>query len=153
MRRPRNANVLKIFLAPKCVDKVCVYWCTLTVRAAIIIIIIYSALCRGRSACGTCASIKISYHYRKGNRHPKLGSKSDPPHGDKARQMDRILTCNSHEQSAPTLALYWPPALLLLLLPLSLRMCPERGAHSAGVACNTRLPSLLCACCNSTSLS
>lgn len=154
MRRPRNAKVLKSFWrqnAPSmvhplimCICISCSIYLSLPLPAGM-----YVCVC-GLPACATCASIKISYHYRKGNRHPKLGSKSGPPHGDKARQMDRILT-GIHKQSAPTPALYHPPthSSACCCSARSLRMSPARG-HCAGQATRCQL---LCACCKSTSLS
>lgn len=116
MRRPRNGKVLKSFWrqnAPSIVHPLIMCICISCSIYPSLAPPVSMCVCVGGCHCVAClsaprgASIKISYHYRKGNRHPKLGSKSGPPHGDKARQMDRILT-GIHKQSAPTSALYYP---------------------------------------------
>lgn len=163
MRRPRNGKVLKSFWrqnAPSivhplimCICISCSIYPSLAPPVSMCVCVCGGCHCVACLSTPRGASIKISYHYRKGNRHPKLGSKSGPPHGDKARQMDRILT-GIHKQSAPTPALYYPHTLPSLCSAcccsaLSLRMCPGRG-HSAGHATRCQL---LRACCKSTSLS
>lgn len=129
MRRPRNGKVLKSFWrqnAPSimhplimCICISCSIYPSLHPPVAMCVCV-WGCHCVACLSAPRGASIKISYHYRKGNRHPKLGSKSGPPHGDKARQMDRVLT-GIHKQSAPTSALYYPHTLPRLLLSLLLQ--------------------------------
>lgn len=127
MRRPRNGKVQKSFWrqnAPSivhplimCICISCSIYPSLAPPVSMCVCVGGGCHCVAGLSAPRGASIKISYHYRKGNRHPKLGSKSGPPHGDKARQMDRILT-GIHKQSAPTSALYYPHTLPRLLLSL-----------------------------------